>query len=207
MFNKSLKEKLRQTEKSRSNLQKYTNQLLSQNAILSAHFQETKKIAELSSKKEQDTESFQLLGVSYSEKLHRRLEDGRLKDNEKLMELSQESFEVLQALSRQFLIRNDCIIKTEKLTTEHEKIMDDYLNAINTVLEAEKNKEDRIDLSHHGKYINKLVPAETEDGYAVLLVMKYELMLKNLLERLGYMRSVNQADGNDVYIRTAKYSD
>ena len=184
MFNKSLKEKLRQAEKSRSSLQKYTNQLLSQNAILSAHFQETKKIAELSSKKEQDTESFQLLGVSYSEKLHRRLEDGRLKDNEKLMELSQESFEVLQELSRQFLIRNDRIIKTEKLTTEHEKIMYDYLNAINTVLEA-----------------------ETEDGYAVLLVMKYELMLKNLLERLGYMRSVNQADGNDVYIRTAKYSD
>lgn len=43
MFNKSLKEKLRQAEKSRSSLQKYTNQLLSQNAILSAHFQETKK--------------------------------------------------------------------------------------------------------------------------------------------------------------------
>lgn len=207
MFNKSLKEKLRQTEESHRSLQKYTNQLLSQNAILSAHFQETKKIAELSSKKEQDTESFQLLDVSYSEKLHRRLEDGRLKDNEKLMELSQESFEVLQALSLQFLIRNDRIIKTEKLATEHEKIMDDYLNAINIVLEAEKNKEDRIDLSPHGKYINKLVPAETEDGYAVLLVMKYELMLKNLLERLGYIRSDNQADGNDVYIRAAKCSD
>lgn len=123
------------------------------------------------------------------------------------MELSQEYFEVLQALSLQFLIRNDRIIKTEKLTTEHEKIMDDYLNVINIVLEAEKNKEDRIDLSPHGKCINKLVPAETEDGYAVLLVMKYELMLKNLLERLGYIRSDNQADGNDVYIRAAKCSD
>ena len=85
--------------------------------------------------------------------------------------------------------------------------MDDYLNAINIVLEAEKNKEDRIDLSPHGKCINKLVPVETEDGYAVLLVMKYELMLKNLLERLGYIRSDNQADGNDVYIRAAKCSD
>ena len=207
MFNRSLKEKLRQAEESHRSLQKYTDQLLSQNAILSAHFQETKKIAEISSRKEQDTESFQLLGVSYSEKPHRRLEDERLKDNEKLMELSQESFEVLQALSLQFLIRNDRIIKTENLTTEREKIMDDYLNAINIVLEAEKNKEDRIDLSHHGKCINKLVPAETEDGYAVLLVMKCELMLKNLLERLGYMRSANQADGNDVYIRAAKCSD
>lgn len=48
---------------------------------------------------------------------------------------------------------------------------------------------------------------EKEDGYAVLLVMKYELMLKNLLERLGYIRSDNQADGNDVYIRAAKCSD
>ena len=207
MFNKSLKEKLIQAEESHRSLQKYTEQLLSQNAILSAHFQETKKIAELNSKKEQDTENFQLLGVSYSEKLHRRLEDGRLKDNEKLLELSQESFEVLLALSQQFLTRNDRIIKTEKLTTEHAKIMDDYLNAINIVLEAEKNKEDRIDLSPHGKCINKLVPVETEDGYAVLLVMKYELMLKNLLERLGYIRSDNQADGNDVYIRAAKCSD
>lgn len=58
MFNKSLKEKLRQAEKSRSSLQKYTNQLLSQNAILSAHFQETKKLQSLVRKKSKIQRAF-----------------------------------------------------------------------------------------------------------------------------------------------------